>query len=219
MKREESLAIFKTDPIYCILGEALSCGRGNIETARQVLAAGVKIIQYREKHKSWREKYAEGKVIAQMCRDAGAVFIMNDSADLAIACGADGIHVGQDDAPCPFVRKLAGPDVLIGVSTKAIGEIKQAVADGADYVGFGAMYPTESKKDIKGIVTPEEIDYAVSQKDMPLTCIGGVGPANMAMLWKKGFRSFAMISAIISQPDIAAAVQHMRRILKEAAAG
>ena len=102
MSKEFHLQQFKDEPIYCILGEALCLGRGNIETARQVIAAGVKVIQYREKHKSWREKYAEAKVIADMCHEAGVTFIINDSVDLAIACGADGIHVGQDDAPCPF---------------------------------------------------------------------------------------------------------------------
>lgn len=146
MSKEFHLQQFKDEPIYCILGEALCLGRGNIETARQVIAAGVKVIQYREKHKSWREKYAEAKVIADMCHEAGVTFIINDSVDLAIACGADGIHVGQDDAPCPFVRKLAGPDMLIGVSTNTIDDIRGAIADGADYVGFGPMYPTESKK-------------------------------------------------------------------------
>lgn len=217
MKREESLHQFLTEPIYCILGEALCLGRGNIETARQVIDAGVKVIQYREKHKSWREKYAEASQIAAMCHDAGVTFIMNDSVDLAIACGADGIHVGQDDAPYSFVRKMAGPDVLIGVSTNTIDEIKGAIADGADYVGFGPMYPTQSKKDANEVVSAEAIRYALSQKDMPLTCIGGVGPANMARLYKEGFRSFAMISAIISQPDIGAAIRHMRDILSKAA--
>lgn len=215
MSKEFHLQQFKDEPIYCILGEALCLGRGNIETARQVIAAGVKVIQYREKHKSWREKYAEAKVIADMCHEAGVTFIINDSVDLAIACGADGIHVGQDDAPCPFVCKLAGPDMLIGVSTNTIDDIRGAIADGADYVGFGPMYPTESKKDVKDIVTDEAIGFTVSQQVMPVTCIGGVGPANMEELYKKGFRSFAMISAIISQPDIAAAVTNMRQILKD----
>ena len=106
MKREESLHQFLTEPIYCILGEALCLGRGNIETARQVIDAGVKVIQYREKHKSWREKYSEASQIAAMCHDAGVTFIMNDSVDLAIACGADGIHVGQRPIPS-YARWLA----------------------------------------------------------------------------------------------------------------
>ncbi|MBC3535797.1 thiamine phosphate synthase [Megasphaera hominis] len=217
MTREECVEIFKNEPVYAILGEALSLGRGNVETARQVLAAGVKIIQYREKHKSWREKYAEAKVIADLCRAAGAVFIMNDSADLAIACGAAGIHVGQDDAPCTFVRRLAGPDMFIGVSTNTIADIQGAIRDGADYVGFGPMHPTESKKDTHDLVTAEAIGYATAQTQMPLTCIGGVGPETIPELYKEGFRSFAMISAIVSQPDIAAAVAHIRQVIAQAA--
>lgn len=92
------------------------------------------------------EKYAEATAIAKLCHDHKVTFIMNDSVDLAIACGADGIHVGQDDAPATVVRQLAGPDVVIGVSTNTIDEMKQALADGADYVGFGPMFPTASKR-------------------------------------------------------------------------
>lgn len=85
---------------------------------------------------------------------------MNDSTDLAVACGADGIHVGQDDAPVEVVRRLAGPDVFIGVSTNTVDEMKQAQADGADYVGFGPMFPTRSKADADEVVSDEAKAFA-----------------------------------------------------------
>ena len=99
MTKAEHIQQLRTDPIYAVMGEELSQGRKNRDVAKLLLAAGVRIIQYREKHKTWREKYAEAKDIAAMCRAHGATFIMNDSVDIALACGADGIHVGQDDAP------------------------------------------------------------------------------------------------------------------------
>ena len=108
MTKEEHIQRLKDDPIYVVMGEALSLGRKNTEVAKTLLDVGVRIIQYREKHKTWREKYAEASEIAVMCKKYGATFIMNDSVDLAVACGADGIHVGQDDAPVQIVKKIAG---------------------------------------------------------------------------------------------------------------
>ena len=133
---------------------------------------------------------------------------MNDSTDLAIACGADGIHVGQDDAPAQIVRQLAGPDVFIGVSTNTVDEMKQALADGADYVGFGPMFPTQSKKDADEVVTPEAKAYA-----LPVVTIGGISLANIRSLYDEGFRSFAMISAIVGQKDIKGAVEKIHQTL------
>lgn len=200
------------DPLYVIMGEELSLGRKNLDVARQLIAAGVQIMQYREKHKTWREKYAEAKAIADLCHDADVTFIMNDAADLAIACGADGIHVGQDDAPAPFVRSLVGPDMLIGVSTNTIADMQGAAADGADYVGFGPMFPTDSKKDTHALVKPDAVAYAVQFK-LPVAAIGGIHLGNIRSLWDEGFRSFAMISAVVSQPDIAKAVAALRQAL------
>ena len=104
MTKEEHIQRLKDDPIYVVMGEALSLGRKNTEVAKTLLDVGVRIIQYREKHKTWREKYAEASEIAAMCKKYGATFIMNDSVDLAVACGADGIHVGQDDAPVSYTH-------------------------------------------------------------------------------------------------------------------
>lgn len=213
MTKEERMANVINDPIYAILGEELSLGRNNIDVAAAVIDAGVKTIQYREKHKTWREKFAEANVIARMCREKGVTFIMNDSPDIAIACHADGIHVGQDDAPAPFVRSLVGPDMIVGVSTNTIGEIQGALADGADYIGFGPMYPTASKKDANEVVTADVIRFALQQCPIPVVTIGGISVANIASLYDQGFRSFAMISAIISQPDIKAAVENLRKLL------
>lgn len=210
MTKEEHVRRLAEDPVYVIMGEEFSLGRKNREVAKELLDAGVKIIQYREKHKTWREKYGEAKEIASMCKEYGATFIMNDSADIAVACGADGIHVGQDDAPVPLVRALAGEDIFVGLSTNTIAEMEGALADGADYVGFGPMYPTASKADAGKVVSSEEKAFALHFA-LPVVTIGGIGRDNIGELYKEGFRSFAMISAVVSQPDIAAAVAELRR--------
>lgn len=213
MTKEERMKNLLTDPVYAILGDALSLGRSNIQAADEIIKAGVKTIQYREKHKSWREKYKEAVEIAHMCRESGVTFIMNDSVDLAIACGADGIHVGQDDAPAPFVRKLAGPDVIIGVSTNTRLDMENAVKDKADYIGLGPVFHTDSKKDAKEVVSSEDIQYALHDCPLFVVTIGGIGLDNINALYKQGFRSFAMISSIVSQDNIAAAVNNLRQEL------
>lgn len=213
MSKDEKLQNILNDPIYAILGEALSLGRSNIDVAQQVIDAGVHTIQYREKHKTWRQKYWECCEIAQLCRKNNVTFIVNDSADLAIACQADGIHVGQDDAPAPIVRKLVGPDMIIGVSTNTVSEIRGAISDQADYIGFGPMFHTESKKDANEIVDTASIEFALHKCPLPVVSIGGISLSNIGGLYQQGFRSFAMISAIVSQENIKKAVMDIRAAL------
>ena len=188
-------------------------GRKNTQEAKTLLDVGVRIIQYREKHKTWREKYAEASEIAVMCKKYGATFIMNDSVDLAVACGADGIHVGQDDAPVHIVKQIAGQNVFVGVSTNTTKELQGALTDGADYVGFGPMFPTSSKSDADAVVTEEAVRSAL-EFPLPVVTIGGIGLGNIRTLYDRGFRSFAMISAVVSQKDIKKAVNDLRQALK-----
>ena len=214
MTKEDHVKHLLEDPVYAIMGnEELCLGRNNVDVAKGLIAAGVTIIQYREKHKKWRAKYEEASAIARLCHDHDVTFIMNDSTDLAIACGADGIHVGQDDAPAQVVRQLAGPDVFIGVSTNTIDEMKQAKADGADYVGFGPMFPTQSKDDADDVVSKEAKAFALNFS-LPVVTIGGISLDNIRSLYDEGFRSFAMISAIVGKKDMNQAVPDIRRILQ-----
>lgn len=215
MTKEEHLKRLMEDPIYAIMGEELSLGRKNLDIARALIKAGVKIIQYREKHKTWREKYAEATAISKLCHENNVTFIMNDSADLAIICHADGVHVGQDDAPVQIVKDLAGQDIFVGVSTNTTDEMEGALLDGADYIGFGPMFPTQSKKDAAAVVSSEARNFAL-QFELPVVTIGGISLQNISGLYQEGFRSFAMISAVISQPDIAKAVSDLRQAVQDA---
>ena len=199
MTKEDHVKHLLEDPVYAIMGnEELCLGRSNIDVAKGLIEAGVTIIQYREKHKKWRAKYEEAKIIANLCHEAGVTFIMN---------------VGQDDAPVEVVRRLAGPDVFIGVSTNTVDEMKQAQADGADYVGFGPMFPTRSKADADEVVSGEAKAFAL-KFSLPVVTIGGISLDNIRSLYDEGFRSFAMISAIVGKEDMTKAVADIRRILQ-----
>ena len=123
---------FNTE-LYCITAEEHSLGRSNIEVVRQMIDAGIKIIQYREKDKKMKDKYQECKVIREMTKQAGVTFIVNDDIDLAMIVKADGVHIGQDDLPIEKVRELVGDKMIIGISTHCPEEARQAAASGADY--------------------------------------------------------------------------------------
>lgn len=204
----------RRDPIYVIMGEELSLGRKNAEMAELLVDAGVHIIQYREKHKSYQEKYAECMAIRTITEENDITFIVNDEPELAVACRADGIHVGQKDMPVGEVRQLVGPDMVIGLSTNTIEELKKAAAEGnADYVGLGPVFPTHSKNDANEVLTKATIKFAMQDYPLPVIAIGGINRSNLGALQHMGFRSFAMISAIVSQRNVSQAVGELRQVL------
>ena len=139
--------ILDTD-IYCLTGEKFSLGRSNVEVVREMLDAGVRLIQYREKEKKAGAKLDECRAIREMTRRAGASFIVNDDIDIAILVEADGVHVGQHDLPVEEVRRLVGRDMAIGLSTHTPEEARDAVRRGADYIGVGPIFKTFTKEDV-----------------------------------------------------------------------
>ena len=212
--KEKHIERLKTEPVYAILGSEVSRGRSNEDVTRALIAGGIKIIQYREKNKTAREKYEECLRLRELTKEADVTFIINDSADLAMACGADGIHVGQKDMPAAAVRRLVGDEMLIGVSTNTAEDMKLAAAEHiADYIGLGPMYATATKKDANPIAGEEARRLAVSGYPLPVVAIGGITKERTPELQAQGFSSFAMISALVSAPDIAAAAKEIRRQL------
>jgi len=199
--------------LYGITCEALSRGRDNLTVVRELLAAGVRIIQYREKTKTKKEKYAECLALSQMCREAGALFVVNDDVDLALLTGAGAVHVGQDDLPADAVRKLVGPDVIVGVSASSMEEAHDAVARGADYLGVGPIYRTATKEDAGEAVGLDLLQEIARTVTLPLVAIGGITPDNIREVMRRGAACAAMISALVGAEDIAAAVQAARRNL------
>lgn len=170
------------------------------------LEAGVRLVQYRAKEASDRSRLAEALALRRLCSEHGALFIVNDRIDLALAVDADGVHLGQDDLPPQLARQLLGPERLIGRSTHAIEQLRQAVADGCDYVGVGPVNATPTKPGR----TPVGLDYvrqAAAEAPIPWYAIGGIDAGNLAAVLQAGASHVAVVRAITDAPDPAAASQ------------
>ncbi len=160
------------------------------------------------------ELLSPGPGAPRRCREAGAHFIVNDRADLALAVDADGLHVGQDDLPARAARRVLRPGMLLGVSTHDSAQARQAVADGADYVAVGSMFPTATKAGFQ-LVGPELVRELRPRVPVPLVGIGGITPDNAGEVIRAGADAVAVISAVCAAPDPAAAT---RRFLEQIAA-
>lgn len=194
-------------PLYCITAKNLSNGRTNFEVVQAMLDGGAKIIQYREKYADIRTRYEECLKIKEMCRAAGCTFIINDNIDIALLVRPDGVHIGQDDLPIKEVRKLVGEDMIIGLSTHSPEQARQAVADGADYIGVGPLFPTKTKDNVCDPVGIEYLEYVVNNIDLPYTAIGGIKEHNMDLPLKAGAKCICMVSDITGAKDIKAKVE------------
>ena len=178
----------------------------------QALAAGVRFFQYRNKSGTRREIYEISLRLVQLARGTGALFIVNDHADIALAVDADGVHLGQDDLPIEYARDLLGSGKLIGVSTHSPEQAKAAEAGGADYIGFGPIFrtPTKDAGPVQGIERIPVIKRAVA---VPVFAIGGITHANVDKVISAGADGVAVISAILSATDgKTAAAEMMRKI-------
>jgi thiamine-phosphate pyrophosphorylase len=201
---------FPITDLYGITASLLSLGRSNTDVVREMIKAGIKIIQYREKERSVREKYRECREIRKLTSEAGVMLIINDHLDLALAVKADGVHLGQDDLPLPVARKLAGRRLLLGISTHSPEQAKAAAAEGADYLGVGPLFATKTKKDICAPVSLEYLDYVARNISLPFVAIGGIKEHNIALVRSRGAVCCALVSEIVGAPDIVAKVRDLR---------
>lgn len=206
---------FLAADLYGLTDEPHALGRSNVDTVAQLIAAGVKIIQYREKDRTLREQYEECRLIRSLTRQAGVTFIVNDHVDLAIAVDADGVHIGQDDLPPAIVRKLAGDRLIIGVSTHSAQQAVAAEQSGAvDYIGVGPLFPTQTKRNVCAPVGLEYLDYVAGNIELPFVAIGGIKSNNVAEVRRHGARLIAVVTGIVGAADIPAAVARLRQELR-----
>ncbi len=176
----------------------------------QALAAGVRFFQYRNKSGARREIYETSLQLVLLARERGALFIVNDHADIALAVDADGVHLGQDDLPIEYARDLLGSGKLIGVSTHSPEQAKAAEAGGADYIGFGPIFRT-STKDAGPVQGVEKIPVIKRVVSVPVFAIGGITNANVDQVISAGADGVAVVSAILSAPDKRSAAAEMLR--------
>lgn len=202
---------FPDTDIYCITDERHSSGRDNIDVVKQMIAAGVKIIQYREKEKNMAEKYEQCLTIRELTREAGVFFIVNDHIDLALLVKADGIHVGQEDLPIEAVRRLVGENMAIGLSTHSPLQAKEAIGRGADYIGVGPIFKTFTKKDVCDPVGFEYLDHVVQNyPEMSFVAIGGIKAHNVAEVVRHGAKCVSLVSEITGSENIGLKIKELR---------
>jgi thiamine-phosphate pyrophosphorylase len=210
---------FPQTDIYGLTDRIHALGRSNPETVREMLAAGIRIIQYREKDLKMAEKYRECLEIRKMTGDAGATFIVNDDLHLALAVNADGVHLGQDDLPVAKARELTAGRMIIGLSTHSPEQANQALQAGVDYIGVGPLYRTQTKKDVCDPVGLEYLDYVVKNLSIPFVAIGGIKEHNIGDVAAHGASCIALVTEIVGAADIKAKVQALREEIKRASEG
>jgi thiamine-phosphate pyrophosphorylase len=200
---------FMNCDLYVITDTTLSCGRPHEEIARLAIDGGADVIQLRDKACSIPELVASGKRVRLVTRRTGTLFIVNDRLDAAIACGADGVHLGQDDMQVRSARAIAPHDFLIGVSVGSRAEAQRAIQDGADYLAASPVFPTAQKTadTFCGLSGINRIRDAV---DVPLIAIGGIGMHNVCDVIRAGADGVAVISAVVGQPDISGAARALK---------
>ncbi len=209
-KQQLGKPVFPTG-IYGITAEKFSAGRTNAEVVRQMIAGGIRIIQYREKrpYKSAREMLDECIMLRKLTREAGVLFIINDYPDIAQLVDADGVHVGQDDYPVAEVRRLIGPDKLIGLSTHGPEQAAAAVAAGADYLGVGPIFSTQTKDDVCAPVGLDYLDHVVATCPLPCVAIGGIKEDTLGEVLAHGATTVCLVTEIVGAVDIAATVRRL----------
>ncbi|TCS72247.1 thiamine-phosphate pyrophosphorylase [Muricomes intestini] len=178
------------------------------EAVEQAIKGGCTLVQLREKNSSSLEFYETAKKIRKITRKYNIPLIINDRVDIALAVDADGVHVGQSDLPVKVVRRIIGQDKIVGVSAAKLSEARQAAEDGADYLGVGAMYPTDTKADARP-VTMEELKEIRSAVNLPIVVIGGINQKTLHNFKGTGIDGLAVVSAVIAAENIEKAAHDM----------
>lgn len=200
--------------IYLVTDDACLQGRALIDCVREALEGGVTLVQYRAKTASSAEMYAEALQLKALCDSFKVPLIINDRLDIAMAVGAAGVHLGQDDLPCAAARKLLGEDYIIGVSAHNPAEAKAALQSGADYLGCGAVFGTATKADVQKLGT-DGLAAICKAKGLPVVGIGGVTADNYREVRAAGADGAAIVSGILAQPDIRATVKAIAKVSQE----
>lgn len=200
--------------IYLVTDDGCLQGRALIDCVREALEGGVTLVQYRAKTASSAEMYNEALQLKALCDSFNVPLIINDRLDIAMAVGAAGVHLGQDDLPCAAARKILGEDYIIGVSAHNPAEAKVALQSGADYLGCGAVFGTATKADVKKLGT-DGLAAICREKGLPVVGIGGVTADNYREVRAAGADGAAIVSGILAQPDIRTTVEAIARVSQE----
>lgn len=189
-------------PVYLVTDRHQTAGRPLLTVVEQALSAGVRAVQLRERDLGTRPLLALARDMRELTARFGAALLINDRVDLALAVGADGVHLRATSLPVQVVRRLVGPERLIGLSTHSVSDVERAEADGADFVLLGPVYETPSKREYGPPIGLAPIEAATARWRIPVLGIGGVSAERMAELRRVGASGAAVISAILSAPRV-----------------
>ena len=204
----------KVGGLHVLTDTVLQSCHTHVELARMAVAGGADTVQYRQKSGDTRGMIATARAMCDVCAESGVPLIVNDRVDVALAADADGVHLGQDDFPVALARNLLGAERIIGVSAGNPDEARQGIADGAEYVGFGPIFPTGSKSDAGKAQGLEVLaDFARAVR-VPVIAIGGIGADNAAGVVRSGAHGIAVISAVCCQDDPEAATRNLSSLIR-----
>ena len=201
--------------LYAVTDRAWVGTKSLYEQVKEALENGVTCVQLREKELNESDFLKEAKQISALCKEYKVPFIVNDNVNIAIACKADGIHIGQEDMELTNVRKLVGEDMIIGVSAHTVEEAIKAQEGGADYIGIGAVFATSTKTDVD-VLSFDTLRSICEAVDIPTVAIGGIKKDNICKLKGSGIDGVAVVSAIFAAKDIATATKELLLEVKKA---
>lgn len=202
--------------LYLVTDRDLSLGRSTVDIVRAAVAGGVTCVQLREKNRPTRQFMAEARAVRDLLAGTATTLIINDRIDVALAVGADGVHLGQTDMSVPDARRLVGPRLLIGVSAECVEDALRAESEGADYIGASPVFPTPTKTDAGPPLGLEGVRRIRAAVSLPMVGIGGVKPGNAAEIIRAGCDGVAVVSAIVSAADPERAAAELRTIIDRA---
>lgn len=193
---------FSIPRLYAIIDPARAGGRLPAGAARELISAGVRLIQFRDKHASSRQLYETCLELKGLLRDAGCGLIVNDRADVARAIDAEGVHLGQTDLPVEMARRVLATGQWIGSSTHSLEQVVESDSSTADYIAFGPIFPTASKEKPDPVVGLEGLRQARRATGKPLVAIGGINVQNACQVLAAGADSVAVIGGLLDAPDL-----------------
>ena len=209
----ERIELFKNSDLYPVVSSEFCNGRDVCSIVEAIAAAGAKIVQIREKNLSDSAVFELVKKCKAITERHQMLLIVDDRLDIAIAAGADGVHLGQEDFPLREAKKLA-PEMLLGISTHNAAEIQAALAENCGYLNIGPMFPTQTKSVACGALGLEKVEELKALVSCPFSIMGGIKEQHIPMLCSKGFRHIAMVTEITQAVDVEAKVKHLRSLMK-----
>ncbi|MBI2423790.1 MAG: thiamine phosphate synthase [Candidatus Hydrogenedentes bacterium] len=215
MTRAERMARFQETDLYVVITESFCAGRNADCVLEATLRAGVRLVQLREKDCGARELLARVKRFRELTARYGALLIVDDRVDIALAAGADGAHLGLDDLPLAAARAIA-PDLILGASSHNLEEALAAESAGADYVNIGPVFATQTKSVPTGVVGPEMIAAIAPHLSIPFTCMGGIKLHNIHEVLARGARHPAVVTAVTAADDVETAARALREAMVNA---